>query len=350
MTTAGLPEPTAATAAIVGCGDIAALHAEALTALGIEVAGVVDTDPGRAHALASGLGTRTFPDVPSLLATAGPSVVHVCTPHAEHAGVARQVLDGGAHLLLEKPVAHTLEQAEALTETAQAAQTRGVRSGVVYQNRYNRPNRRLHELITSGALGRVHGARAAVSWYRTPEYYADRPWRGTWAGAGGGVLMNQAIHTLDLLLWLLGPAAAVTGHAATHLLGEAIEVEDTAEILITHAGGARSLLHATNAYPLNAPVTLEVHGEIGSATMSGDLLVRWHDGRTETVPAAAPSASGRSYWGDSHRLLIADFYERLEEPEPFWIGLSDGAATVAAIAAVYDASPGLRSRPGAGPG
>ncbi len=340
VTPSGTPHPTAA---IVGCGDISPLHAEALTALQIPVVGVCDVSPVRAQALAQRLGTQAYTSAQELLAQARPSVVHVCTPHAEHVPVALEALDGGAHLLLEKPVAESVPQAQRLVEAADAAQRRGVRSGVVYQNRYNPPNRRLHELITSGALGAVYGARAAVSWHRTPEYYAARPWRGTWAQAGGGVLMNQAIHTLDLLLWLLGPATSVTGRAATHLLGEAIEVEDTAEMLLTHAGGVRSVLHATNTYPLNAPVTLEVHAELGSAVMAGDLTVQWTDGRSENVTAQR-AGSGRSYWGDSHRLLIEDFYARLGDRDPFWIGIDDGAATVAAIAQVYDASPDLRGR------
>lgn len=333
------------TAAIVGCGDISTIHVDALTRLDIPVLGVCDVVPDRAEETASTLGVPAFTDHTELLAQTSPDVVHVCTPHAEHLPVALDVLDGGAHLLVEKPLGATVAQAEQLVAAAEAAAARGVRSGVVLQNRYNPPNQRLHELISTGALGQVHAAKAEVNWHRTAEYYRARPWRGTWAGAGGGVMMNQAIHTLDLLLWLLGPVEEVRGHAATYGLGDAIEVEDTAELLLTHTGGARSTLFATNTYPLNAPVTVTVHAEHATAVISGDLRVTWTDGRTETVAAAVPGSVGRSYWGDSHRLLIDDFYSRLDDPDPFWISPAAGLAPVAVIAAVYDASPNLVGRP-----
>lgn len=337
--------PHTPSAAIVGCGDISAIHLDALSRLDIPIVGVCDTVPERAEQVASVLGVPAFSDHTELLARTAPDVVHVCTPHAEHLPVALDVLDGGHHLLVEKPLAATLTQAEELLAAAEAAAARGVRTGVVLQNRYNPPNQRLHELVSTGALGQVYGAKADVNWHRTPEYYQARPWRGTWAGAGGGVMMNQAIHTLDLLLWLLGPAEVVRGHAATYALADAIEVEDTAEFVISHAGGARSTLFATTTYPLNAPITVTVHAEHATAVISGDLTVTWNDGRTETVEAAVPGTVGRSYWGDSHRLLIGDFYSRLGDAEPFWIGARAGLAPVATIAAVYDASPNLAGRP-----
>ncbi|UFU04963.1 Gfo/Idh/MocA family protein [Ruania halotolerans] len=338
------PRPHGPTAAIIGCGDISSVHADALDQLGIRVAGVCDLDADRAQALAERLGAPAFTDHRELLARTQPGVVHVCTPHAEHVPVALDVLAAGVHLLLEKPVADSPAQARTLCEAADSAAQEGIRSGVVYQNRYNPPNQRLHELITSGALGQVHGARAAVTWHRTAEYYAARPWRGSWAAAGGGVLMNQAIHTLDLLLWMLGPAITARGQAATHALAEVIEVEDTAEVLIRHEGGATSTLYATNAYPTNAPVSIQVHAEHATATVAGDLVVTWNDGRVETVSAQPPGRVGRAYWGDSHRLLIEDFYTRMDEPDPFWIGPRDGLATIAAIHQVYDASAALRGR------
>ncbi|HIZ35526.1 MAG TPA: Gfo/Idh/MocA family oxidoreductase [Candidatus Ruania gallistercoris] len=336
--------PKPARAAIVGCGDISSIHVDALQRLEIPVVGVCDQVPERAEQVAATLGVPAFTDHTELLQRTSPDVVHVCTPHAEHLPVARDVLDGEAHLLVEKPLAATLAQAEELVAAAEAARRRGVRTGVVLQNRYNPPNRRLHELVHTGALGEVLAAKADVNWHRTADYYRARPWRGTWSGAGGGVMMNQAIHTLDLLLWLLGPAEEVRGHADTYALAEVIEVEDTAEFVISHASGARSTLFATNAYPLNAPVTVTVHATEATAVVSGDLTVTWTDGRTETVAPAVPGSVGRSYWGDSHRLLIEDFYARLEESEPFWIDPAAGLAPVAAIAAVYDASPGLAGR------
>src|SRR5699024_3963173 len=225
---------------------------------------------------------------------------------------------------------------------AERASTRGIQTGLVLQNRYNRPNQRLHELIASGGLGEVHGATATVAWHRSADYYRQAPWRGTWARAGGGVLMNQAIHTLDLLTWFLGPAVTVSGRAATHRLAEAIEVEDTAHVSLGHAGGTTSLLTATNCYALNAPVTVTVHWQRGTAVMAGDLTITWNDGTRQVVPASPAVSGGHSYWGDSHHELIADFYQHLGDDTPFWIRAQDGLDLIELIHAVYDSSPSLR--------
>lgn len=330
------------TAAIVGCGAISVLHLEALQQLDIPIVAVCDTDQAKAEQTAAAVGAQAFTDHRELLAQIRPSVVHVCTPHDQHLPVALDALDGGAHLLVEKPLAATVTQAKELTAAAEQAGARGIHTGLVLQNRYTRPNQRLKEIISSGGLGEVQGATATLAWYRSAEYYRQAPWRGTWAEAGGGVLMNQAIHTLDLLMWFLGAAVAVSGHAATHRLAETIEVEDTAHMLLDHASGATSVLTATNCYPLNAPVTVTVHGKDGTAVMAGDLRVTWNDGATETVPAAAPGAVGRSYWGDSHRDLVADFYQNLDRDSPFWIGPQTGLGLVETIHAVYDSSANLR--------
>src|SRR5699024_771399 len=282
---------------------------DSLQRLGIPVVAVWDTDPARAESAAAAVDAQAFTDHRDLLQQARPTVVHLCTPHDQHLPLALDVLDGGAHLLVEKPLAATVAAAKELTTAAERASTRGIQTGLVLQNRYNRPNQRLHELIASGGLGEVHGATATVAWHRSADYYRQAPWRGTWARAGGGVLMNQAIHTLDLLTWFLGPAVTVSGRAATHRLAEAIEVEDTAHVSLGHAGGTTSLLTATNCYALNAPVTVTVHWQRGTAVMEGDLTITWNDGTRQVVPASPAVSGGHSYWGDSHHELIADFYQ-----------------------------------------
>ncbi len=322
-----------ATAALIGCGDVSAIHLEAIAALdGIELAAVCDTDPDRLAAAAKALSVPGFADHRQLIDSVRPDVVHICTPHDQHAQVAIDCLEQGVHVITEKPLAHTVKDGQRLIE---AAEQNPAKIAVCFQNRYNAGVAAIHRLLTSGAVGEVTGAGATVMWHRTAEYYRDRPWRGRWSTSGGGLLMNQAIHTVDLVQWLVGPVTRVRGHAATHLLGDVIEVEDTAEMVLDHANGARSVFYATVANTENAPVTLDIITERATLSLRGDLTVSYADGRVEVVPERRAASGGRSYWGVSHELLIRDFYDRLGDPEPFWISPQEAAKSLAIVKDVY---------------
>jgi UDP-N-acetyl-2-amino-2-deoxyglucuronate dehydrogenase len=322
-----------ATAALIGCGDVSAIHLEAIAALdGIELAAVCDTDPDRLAAAAKALSVPGFADHRQLIDSVRPDVVHICTPHDQHAQVAIDCLEQGVHVITEKPLAHTVKDGQRLIE---AAEQNPAKIAVCFQNRYNAGVAAIHRLLTSGDVGEVTGAGATVMWHRTAEYYRDRPWRGRWSTSGGGLLMNQAIHTVDLVQWLVGPVTRVRGHAATHLLGDVIEVEDTAEMVLDHANGARSVFYATVANTENAPVTLDITTEQATLSLRGDLTVSFADGRVEVVPERRAASGGRSYWGVSHELLIRDFYDRLGDPEPFWISPQEAAKSLAIVKDVY---------------
>lgn len=344
---------------MVGCGDISAQHFAAIEALAAEgvasLAAVVDRDPQRREAAAGAHGVPGYETLGAALAGGGIDVVHLCTPHGEHARDALEALAAGVHVLTEKPVAHTLGDAEQLIEAADRAWDKNrVQLGVCFQNRYNAPVRAMRELLDDGSLGAVLGAEATVMWSRPPAYYESRPWRGTWAGSGGGLLMNQAIHTLDLLQWLVGPATVVGGGASTRALAGVIEVEDTADIVLEHAAhdagtrpdgaphpdgqlsrGVRSVFFATNANGVNAPVTLDIQTERAELSLRGALTVWYADGRIETVEEAGVLAGERSYWGASHQLLIADFYRSLGARERFWIGAAEATESLRIIKDVY---------------
>lgn len=340
--------------AVVGLGDISGVHLTALAELSCaSLVGVCDVDPDRASAGGRHWGVPGFTDMAALLATARPDVVHLCLPHAAHAPAAAAALDAGVHVLTEKPLAESVAAGEALAAHARRAYaSRGTRLGVCLQNRYNPTSRALRSALESGEFGTVLGARAAVWWHRSPAYYEAAPWRGTWVGSGGGVLINQAIHTLDLLTWLLGEPETVAGHAATTALTGHIEVEDTAHVHLTHPGGVRSVLFATNAHVANAPVQLEVSTDRG--------LLRLDDGVLQWLPSADASAAveatdaptrdvrvlaeetevggARSYWGASHAALIADFHARLGDDRPFWIGADDALVALRVLRRIYAAS------------
>jgi UDP-N-acetyl-2-amino-2-deoxyglucuronate dehydrogenase len=290
----------------------------------------------------SSTGVVGFDALDTLLREARPDVVHITTPHSTHADLAIAALEGGVNVILEKPLAHDREAAGRLIAAAEASHAR---IGVCFQNRYNTTTRRVREVLQSGELGAVRGAAATVVWSRTPEYYERAPWRGTWAGGGGGLLMNQAIHTVDLVQWLLGDVVEVTGGAGTRTLQDVIEVEDTADLVMTHASGVRSVLFATLANSANAPVTLDIDAELGSLSLRGDLTIRRSDGTVETVADDSAGEGPRSYWGASHAQLIHDFYRSLDDEGRFWIDPVEANKSLAIIQDLYDiAYPARRAQ------
>jgi predicted dehydrogenase len=321
------------TAAVIGCGDVSAVHFEAVAKLdGATLVAVCDSDPRRLAAAVAAHGVPGFADHLSLLEAVRPDVVHICTPHDQHASVAADCLERGVNVIVEKPLAHTLAEGQRLVDAASAGRAK---IAVCFQNRYNATSQAMFSLLSSGELGAVMGASATVMWQRSAEYYRNRPWRGTWAGGGGGLMMNQAIHTVDLLQWLVGDVVKVSGNASTRFLGGTIEVEDTAEFVAEHANGARSAFFATLANAYNAPVTLDVVTEKAVLSLRGDLTVSHSDGRVDVIPERTSGSGGRSYWGVSHELLINDFYSRLEDPEPFWISPAEAEKSLRIIKDVY---------------
>lgn len=321
------------TAAIIGCGDVSSVHFAAVAATAeARLVAVCDTDPGRLEAASAAHGVPGYANHLDMLEKVRPDVVHICTPHHLHASIATDCLEAGVNVIVEKPLAHTLEEGRRLVE---AAERSPAKIGVCFQNRYNATSQAMRELLDGGTLGRVLGASATVMWHRSGDYYRDRPWRGTWAEGGGGLMMNQAIHTVDLLQWLVGDVAKVEGRASTRALAGVIEVEDTAEFLAEHENGVRSVFYATLANAVNAPVTLDIVTEGAVLSLRGDLTVTYSDGTVDVVTERALDTGGRSYWGASHELLVKDFYGKLHAPGSFWINPAEAAKSLRIVKDLY---------------
>lgn len=322
--------------AIVGCGDVSTVHFAAVAAIAeADLVAVCDTDPATLVAAQESWDVPGYSDHREMLAAVRPDVVHVCTPHDQHAEVTIACLEAGVAVLQEKPLAHTVADGDRIVR---AAETTGGKVGICFQNRYNATAMAVRDLLDSGRLGAVLGGSGTVLWHRPATYYEARPWRGRWRTSGGGVMINQAIHTLDLLQWYLGDVIRVDGHVSRRLLDGQVEVEDTAELTLGHATGARSVMFATNANVVDSPVTVEIVTEEATLFIRGDLTIRFADGRVEQVAERVAATSGRAYWGASHQLLIKDFYDRLDEPEPFWIGPREAAKTLQIIDQLYTGS------------
>jgi UDP-N-acetyl-2-amino-2-deoxyglucuronate dehydrogenase len=322
------------TAAMIGCGDVSVVHLEAIEAhADAQLVAVCDVDPAAAARAGERYGVPSFASHRDLLSAIRPDVVHIATPHDQHVQPAIDSLAAGVNVVLEKPVAHVLSEAARLV--AAAEQQGAPKIAVCFQNRYNATSQAAAALLAGGELGPVIGGSATVCWHRAPAYYQARPWRGRVDRSGGGALINQAIHSVDLLQWLLGEVRQVRGQASRLALGDVVDVEDTASLVLDHAGGARSVFFATNAGATDSPVTLEIVTEGAELFLRRDLTVRYADGRVEVIEERRATSSGRAYWGASHALLINDFYARLGDPEPFWISPREAAKSLDILSKVY---------------
>ncbi|WP_051424680.1 Gfo/Idh/MocA family protein [Paenibacillus graminis] len=322
---------------MIGCGAIAPLHAKAIQSMeGVRLVAVADTDPARAAQAAGDYGCEAAADYRELLGRADIGIVHLCTPHHLHAPMAEEFLQAGHHVLTEKPMTLDVPSARRIQEVAAASQGQ---LGIVFQNRYNNPSIRIKETIDSGILGRLICMKGIVTWYRSEDYYTESGWRGKWATEGGGVLINQTIHTLDLLQWFGGEIASVTGNVTTDVLNEVIEVEDTAHACIIFKNNVRGLFYGTNAYFVNSPVEMELVFEQGTLLLRRDCLYLWKDGHETLLSEPVSTAvEGKSYWGTSHQRLILDFYKHVREGRKFWIDAGEGIKALEVIAGIYSSA------------
>ncbi len=322
------------TAAVIGLGDISANHLAAIADNpGIELAAVCDVVPARAESAGQRWGAPSYNDYHAMLAAVRPDVVHITLPHYLHVPVAIDALRAGSHVLTEKPVAESMRAAH---ELAAVAATTDRKVGVCFQNRYNPSSQALREAVASGRYGEIRGVRADTFWSRPAPYYEAAPWRGTWAEAGGGTLINQQIHTIDLLCWVFGEPRAVVGSASNLRMKDVIEVEDAAIVSVDHDSGVRSTFFTTGAHTDNAPVEIEVSCADGLLRFTDGVLRHVAPDGTVTTLASDTLAEGaRSYWGRSHGLLIDDFYATLPDPEPFWIGIGEAMVSLGVLRTVY---------------
>jgi predicted dehydrogenase len=247
---------------VIGYGKVAHLHAQALRSLPMsEFVAVCGRSAERAQAFAQQYGAAAFTSVRDMIEQAGVQAVVICTPHPAHAGPAVEAASLGAHVLVEKPLASTLADCDAMIDAAQRA---GVKLGVVSQRRFYEPVQRVRAAIDAGKIGRpVLGTVVMYGW-RDEAYYRSDPWRGQWSAEGGGVLVNQAPHQLDLLQWLMGPIDEVFGYW-DNLNHPTIEVEDTAVAVLRFKGGGVGSIVVSNSQKPGIYGKVHIHGSNGAS-------------------------------------------------------------------------------------
>lgn len=345
---------------IIGCGAIGPTHAGAIRQIDdAELIAVADLLPDRAKAMAEKFGApKAYHSDRDLLADAQVDVVCLCTPSGVHGTGAIQAMRAGKHVIVEKPMEVSLAACDRMIA---AERESGKTLTVISQHRFDAASLLVKDLIDSGKLGTIVLATAEVKWWRTQNYYDSGDWRGTWAMDGGGALMNQGVHTVDLMQWLVGGVSSIYAQTRT-AAHERIEVEDTAVAALTFRNGALGTLVATTAAYDGLPVRLDLFGTEGSAIMEGDRLklVTLKTGETYASERAAAhalsvakggtasvkddashreaAAEPGAVWGDAHRAQIQDFIRAIRTGSKPLIDAAGGRDPVAIILGVYESA------------
>ncbi len=322
---------------IIGIGNIAPVHAKAIKSIpDAELVAVAECDSERAQKFVAEHGCGCHEDYRELIARPDIDVVTICTPHHLHAPMTIQAAQAGKHVLCEKPMAKNVAECDAMIKACAQA---GVTLGIVSQSRFEKLSRLTKALVDEGKLGRLLWSSSSTTWFRSKEYYGNSSWRGTWAHEGGGVLINQAIHVIDAMLWIGGMPKRIA--AQTRTLNHPIEVEDVAVATLEFADGHIGLIQATtNAYP-GYPEKLEFFGTNGSAVYhKGEARLEWHlmepreDGQDQdqvSSGAAAPmdiNASG-------HIAQFNEYADAIRNHRAPFVGGRDGRNSIAVIEAIY---------------
>ncbi|MBK8026581.1 MAG: Gfo/Idh/MocA family oxidoreductase [Chloroflexi bacterium] len=303
--------------AIIGCGRISLRHSQALRDLQrertVNVVAACDVVESRARHVAEEFGASFMTDYHEVLARKDVDLVSICVPSGLHAQIGRDAARAGKHVLVEKPIALTLEDADSLIETCERS---GVVLGVVLQNRFNPPMRDLRALVDSGALGRLYLGSATVRWYRPQSYYEDG-WHGTLA-MDGGALMNQSIHHIDALVWLMGRPKSVFAYTGT--MAHQMEAEDVGVAVVRFENGAVATIEgSTVTYPENLEGSVALFGQHGSVKVGGTALNRkvfWKvEGMLEQEREILmrEAVDPPTVYGFSHREQIAEMLDAVEQ-------------------------------------
>ena len=331
---------------VIGCGVIAPTHAKSfLLQKDVELTWACDLVAPRAEALCTAHGTRqATTDLNVVLDDASVDAVTICTDHASHAPIAEAALAAGKHVLCEKALASSTDGLNRMTEAGHRHP--GLVFGGVFQHRFSPVNRALRDLLAEGVFGTMLTLSTDLHCWRAPAYYEKDPWRGTWEREGGSVLINQALHFIDMLLWLGGGASRIAGSYANRTHGSVMETEDTATASLVFNDGARGSFEATCSSHHNWEFALSLVGSEGSVFLKNDEpqgISFKESGATEHVKqrlaearAAHVDHVGRDYYGYGHPAQIEDFVTAIREGRKPFVTASQARHAVDAVLGVYE--------------
>ena len=322
--------------AMIGCGRISEMYREVFKQLSdlVEVAYAVDIDKAKAENFAGNFeGCKSVTDWHECYNN-GVDVFHIATPHYLHPVIAIDAMKHGINVLTEKPMAIKLSDADEMIKTARETK---VKFGVIFQTRYVKGCMELKKLIEEGRLGKILSARSYLSWSRSDGYYSESDWKGTWDKEGGGVLIDQAIHSLDRAQWLVGSDIEWIEGSMGNRVHRIVDVEDVAEAFVKFKNGCLYQLYACNCYSYDAPIEIEIAGEKGRVGLKQDLAWVNIEGEKpyEIVDGYDGLSVGPNYWGCSHITQIKDYYRSVIEDTPVYIDGVSGRKALELVKGIY---------------
>lgn len=320
--------------AVIGLGDVSSVHLSAIQAASnVTLAAVCDIDETKKDSVP---GAKFYTDYQVMIEEEKLDVVHICLPHYLHLPVTKACVEKGIHVFQEKPLALNTEEGLELVKLEE--EHPDVKICICFQNRYNETFEKLQELVNSGQYGQIIGIKGLVTWYRPKNYYDVKPWRGKMKYAGGGALINQSIHTLDLMQLLGGEIEEIKG-SIDNLLDYQIEVEDTAVARFKFKNGAKGLFFATNSNFGNSSVELQVVFENAKFTIKDSILTRVNeDGIKERMIEDAKLPGTKFYYGASHMKLIHQFYSCIQDNTCDYVHVKDALPSIRIIDLIRQSS------------
>ena len=312
-------------ACIVGYGAIGPVHADVLTKLeNVRLYAICDINKERANKGANDYGAKAYYSFDNCLADEKIDVVHICTPHYLHFEMICKALESGKRVVAEKPVVMKKSELDYLVANYDISKI-----FPIVQNRKNTCIEELKRIVDEENVGKILGVKGILTWQRDETYYNSADWRGTKLYEGGGVLINQAVHTLDLMMYFAGAAKKVCASMSNNSLKDVIEVEDTVDAYIEFLNGAKGVFYATNAYSKNSSMQFELEFENRSFKYIDGLLIS----NGEVICKDSAEFKGKSYWGNGHAKILCDFYENKK-----LLSLADIMNTMEAMFAIYDSA------------
>jgi UDP-N-acetyl-2-amino-2-deoxyglucuronate dehydrogenase len=328
--------------ALIGCGRISPNHIAAAMENELDIVALCDIKPENMEDIMFKFNlpqsTRKYTDYQELLKDKKPDLVAICTESGKHGQIALDCIEAGSHLIIEKPIALSLEEADKIIEYAKM---NNVKVSACHQNRFNKSIQKIREAIEQKRFGRLHHGTAHIRWNRGEDYYKHAPWRGTWE-QDGGALMNQCIHNIDLLRWMMGDNIVEVVGMTDNLTHNYIEAEDLGLALIKFANGSYGIVEGTtNIYPQNLEETLYIFGEKGTVKAGGksvNLIEEWHFADMIDNPdevKAKYQEDPPSVYGFGHNPLYTDVIDAIKNNRDPYVTAEDGRKALELVLAIY---------------
>lgn len=327
---------------VIGCGRVSVMHLVSLAMMQeVELVACCDIKENRANEVAKKYGVKAYYSYEEMLDSEKLDAIHVCLPHYLHTKVACYAFDRGVNVLTEKPMDVDLESAE---NAVKRAKEKGVLYGVIFQCRYNNSAKLVKSALKSGKLGKIISARSTLTWTRPDSYYVESDWKGTWDKEGGGVIIDQAIHSIDLVNWLVDSEIEEISASMANRGHKLVDVEDSAEGLITYKNGVKYGFYCMNNYGCDEPIEIKLYCEKGKVTFGyDDAYIEYNSGEKEEAHQDENTVEyegGKDYWGFQHARQIRQFYNAVLGKEELEISGKEALKTHRLIMEIYRLAKG----------